>query len=141
MNSSSPEADWPAHKPTAPAAGAAANLERQYENLHVLFEFALVALILLGLSVTLFMFKQMRLVRAQLAEQRPIVNKLISDYQKHSEPLVRNFTGAMQRFASSNADFQPIVEKYRPVLKDYLTTAPLPATPAPSGSPTQSQKP
>ena len=109
-----------------PAGGPATtqDLRSQYESLQNLFHLALVGLIIFGLGVSLFIFKQMRLLRMQLEEQRPNVSRLIADYQKNSEPLIRNFSGALERFAATNRDFQPIMEKYRPLLRDYLTALP-----------------
>jgi len=109
------------------------DFQRQYNTLQNLFHAALVAVILLSLGVSLFIFKQMRLLRSQLEEQRPGVSRLIADYQKNSEPVIRNFTSAMERFAATNRDFQPIMEKYRPLLKDFLT-APIPAAAPPTSA-------
>ena len=57
-----------------------------------------------------------------LEEQRPLVQKATSDYQKFNEPLIRHFTGALQSFALAHRDFQPVLEKYRAQLKQYYTT-------------------
>ena len=133
------EAAPQSHAASAPAA--IEDLQRQYENLQNLFHAALVALIILSLGISLFILKQMRTLRAQLIEQRPAVSRLMADYQKTSEPLIRKFTSAIDRFAVTNRDFQPILEKYRPVLRDYLTTSvpQPPATTAPIS--TQGPKP
>jgi hypothetical protein len=138
----SPESESEIARP-APSGRPATveDLQRQCESLQGLFHAALVALIVLSLGIGLFIFKQMNLLRAQLTEQRPAVNKLISDYEKTSEPLIRNFTSALDRFAVSNRDFQPILEKYRPLLKDYLSTA-TPQAPSAAAPPsTQATKP
>jgi hypothetical protein len=113
-------------------------LQGQHDNLQYLFQAALVALILLSLGVSLFMYKQTRLLRMHLEQQRPEVSKLTVDYQKGTEPLIRNFAGALQRFAVTNRDFQPILDRYRPVLKDYLiapASAPAPVQTNPPGQP------
>ena len=128
----SPESESEVVRPSQPASAPATveDLQRRYESLQTLFHAALVALIILSLGVSLFILKQMRLLSAQLTEQRPMVSRLMADYQKTSEPLIRRFTSALDRFAVSNRDFQPILEKYRPVLKDYFTSAP--ASPSPT---------
>jgi len=141
MNSPESESQLvhPDHRAGVP--GAVEDLQRRYESLQNLFHAALVALIILSLGVSLFILKQMRLLRAQLVEQRPAVSRLIADYQKNSEPLIRKFTSEMDRFAVSNRDFQPILEKYRPVLRDYLTS-PVPQLPsATAPASTQAPKP
>jgi len=136
----------PSDQPALPHSGpqslspaSIAELREENQTLRILFEFTLVALILFSLSITLFMFKQMRMVRTQLTEQRPFVSRLITDYQKNSEPLIRKFTGAMERFAVTNRDFQPILEKYRPVLRAYLTS-PVPQPPS-ATAPASTQAP
>ena len=96
--------------------------QRQLTNLLLV---TLVALIVFGGGVALFVAKQMRLVQQNLAEQRPAVQRMIGDYQRTSEPLIRNFTSALVQFASTNQDFRPILDKYRPVLSNYMG-APLP---------------
>jgi hypothetical protein len=133
----SPESESEVVRPSQPASAPATveDLQRRYESLQTLFHAALVALIILSLGVSLFILKQMRLLSAQLTEQRPMVSRLMADYQKTSEPLIRRFTSALDRFAVSNRDFQPILEKYRPVLKDYFTAAPAsPSTTAPAST-------
>jgi hypothetical protein len=96
--------------------------QRQLQNLLIV---TLVALIIFGGGIALFIAKQLRIVQQNLAEQRPAVQRLISDYQRGSEPLIRNFSSALVQFASTNQDFRPILDKYRPVLSNYMG-APLP---------------
>jgi hypothetical protein len=104
--------------------------QRQVSNLLLV---TLVALIIFGGGVALFVAKQMRMVQQNLAEQRPAVQRLIGDYQRTSEPLIRNFSSALVQFASTNQDFRPILDKYRPVLSNYLG-APLPAIRSAAGT-------
>ena len=105
--------------------------QRQLQNLLLA---TLVALILMAGGVGGFIYKQVRLVQQNLAESRPAVQKMVADYQRASEPLIRNFITAMAQFAATNPDFRPIVDKYRPVLSNYMG-APLPgATPIPAGT-------
>lgn len=91
-------------------------LKQQFQVLRTLFHAALVALVLLGLGVDLFLYKQMRIVRAQLEEQR----RYVVAYKKTSEPLMNEFAKQLQGFANANRDFQPILERYRPFLSPYF---------------------
>ena len=91
-------------------------LKQQFQVLRTLFHAALVALVLLGLGVDLFLYKQMRIVRAQLEEQR----RYVVAYKKTSEPLMNEFAKQLQGFANANRDFQPILERYRPFLSSYF---------------------
>ena len=118
---------------TAPMSNELAELRDQQRQVTNLLLVTLVALIIFGGGVALFVAKQMRLVQQNLAEQRPAVQRMIGDYQRTSEPLIRNFTSALVQFASTNQDFRPILDKYRPVLSNYMG-APLPVVMPASGT-------
>ena len=108
--------------PALPELAELRDQQRQVQNLLIV---TLLALIIFGGGVALFIAKQMRVVQQNLAEQRPAVQRLIADYQRTSEPLIRNFSSALVQFASTNQDFRPILDKYRPALSNYMG-APLP---------------
>lgn len=103
-----------------------AELREQQRLLQILLIITLAGLIVFGGAVAAFIEKQRRIVRQNLAEQQTAVQRLISDFQRGSEPLIRNFSSALVQFASTNQDFRPILDKYRPVLSNYIG-APLPA--------------
>ena len=106
-------------------------LRYHLEGLRSLFVFALVALIVMTLTVDLFFIRrQMVNVRMQLDDQRPKVSDRVAGYKK-SEPLARNFLASLQSFTNSNPDFQPTLERYRPYLYNLMM-----AGPAGSGSST-----
>lgn len=112
------------------------DLESQFQGLKQLFYIAVFALIVMSVGINIYLGKQMRLARAQLMEQRQTVGRVTDDFHNGSEPLIRDFAGAMQAFASTNKDFAPIFEKYRTVFAKYLAGAPAaapsnPPTPAP----------
>jgi len=115
---------------------AIANLRSEHQQLQALFVVALGALLLLGLVCCLFIFKQWRMVRAQLQEQRPTVQRMWADYQSGSERLIRNFVGSLQNFAGQHRDFQPILERYRDPLRLYFVAS----VPAPPGTTPKNQK-
>jgi hypothetical protein len=112
------ETTSPAPRPTD------TDLAAEVRGLKSLFYLAVLALIVMGVSVNIYLGKQMRLARAQLmAQQRGM---------EDSERLLRNFVVAINTFASTNKDFQPVFDKYRPVFSKYIGGA----TPAASGSTT-----
>lgn len=113
-----------------PASAENAALTEQLRHVQSLLMATLVGLIIMTAAVAFFIEKQTRLVKQQVTEQRPTVNRMMTEYQKGHEPLIRNFSSALAQFANTNRDFQPIIEKYRPVLSNYFG-APLPgAAPA-----------
>lgn len=105
---------------TPPSTAELTELRAQQRSLQNLLLVTLVALIIFGGGVALFIAKQMRMVQQHLAEQRPAVQRLVADYQRTSEPLIRNFSSALAQFAATNQDFRPILDKYRPILSNYL---------------------
>src|SRR5258705_2343422 len=78
-----------------------------------LFYAALLALIILGAAVDLYLGKQMRLAQRQFLAQRQSVEE--------SERLLSKFAVAMDGFAATNKDFQPVFDKYRTVFGNYVT--------------------
>jgi hypothetical protein len=106
--------------PSSSARPAETDLATEVRGLKSLFYLTLLALLVMGISLNIYLGKQMRLARAQLyAQQRSA---------EDSERLVRNFAVAMNGFASTNRDFQPIFDKYRPVFSKYIGEA-APAAP------------
>jgi len=97
------------------------DLAAELRALKSLFYVALLALFVMGVALNLFLGKQMRIAQAQLYAQQ----KGMDD----SERLVQNFAVAMNGFAGTNKDFQPIFDKYRNVFAKYLGGA-APAGPA-----------
>ena len=97
------------------------DLAADVRGLKSLFYLALLALLVMGISLNIYLGKQMRLARAQLYAQQRSTDE--------SERLVRSFAVAMNGFASTNQDFQPIFDKYRPVFSKYIG-GPAPAAPA-----------
>ena len=103
------------------ARPAETDLAADVRGLKSLFYLALLALIVMGISLNIYLGKQMRLARAQLHTQQRSTDE--------SERLVRSFAVAMNGFASTNQDFQPIFDKYRPVFSKFIGGPP-PAAPA-----------
>lgn len=139
MNPSDLPGDPIQTQPADLSSTALQKLQAQYESLRSLLMAMLVALVLLSFGVILFIGKQMTTVRAQLAAARPEAKTLMGEFKNKSEPLMRSFVGSLQMFATTNRDFQPILEKYRPALFPYFTgTSPagMPSGPAPA-SPSQ----
>ena len=131
-------------RPTSLPAITVQELDQQCQDLRTLLTATFVALLVLTLSLNLFLAKQMRQMRAKVSESRPVVQRLQAQFQE-KEPNMKSFIVALQSFAAAHRDFQPVLEKYRYDLPQYLappaggSTAPpgvkLPAT-APVSAPT-----
>jgi hypothetical protein len=119
MDSSSEQPDLLQPRPTELPSITLQELEQQCLDLRTLLMAAFVALLVLSLSINLFFAKQMRMVRSKVSESRPIVQRLEAEF-KRKEPNMKKFVSALQAFAASNPDFQPVLDRYRAVLPQYL---------------------
>jgi hypothetical protein len=96
-------------------------LEQEMFEWKQLFHATLVALLAPVLAGTLYFSKQMRLVRGELSEYRPVLQRLVVDYRQ-KEPKMKGFVAAMQGYATTHPDFQPILQRYRGALSEYFVT-------------------
>jgi len=92
------------------------DLAAEVRGLRSLLYVALLALIVLGAAVDFYLGKQMRIVQRQFYTQQRSTEE--------AERLVRKFVAAMEGFAATNKDFQPILEKYRPAFANQARTNP-----------------
>ena len=100
-------------------------LEQRCEDLRTLLLATLVALLLLALGLNLYLGKEMRAVRARISETRPVLQRMEVEFQK-KEPNMGLFVAALQSFAFTNPEFQPVLNRYRVVLPQFFPpTAPI----------------
>jgi hypothetical protein len=131
MDASDPQADFLQGKSAASLAIELEELQAQQRSLQAIFVVALAALVALCLGVDLYLFKQWRMAKAQLAEQGRVVNTLAAEFHRSTEKNIMSFVSQLEIFAKSNRDFLPILEKYRPPLNQYFTSPPPVPVPAP----------
>ena len=125
MNTTDPQGDL-----LQPRSNSPANVDdvvAGHRQLVALFNVAMAAIVIMAVFMFAFMFKQYRMVRAQLNEQNPSIQRMYAEYQRTTEPLVKNFTSSLQAYAAKNRDFQPILDKYRDALRPYFPGGPAPA--------------
>ncbi|HKQ40495.1 MAG TPA: hypothetical protein VJ063_20660 [Verrucomicrobiae bacterium] len=125
---SKPAAARPADQPTDRAV--LEFLAWRYDRLHTLFQFALAGLIILSAAIDVFLYKQMRLMRVQLPPQRDATIRYAMDFHKRDDVTIRSFVARLQQFATTNADFQPILDQYRTTLGGYYLPTPQKVAPA-----------
>jgi hypothetical protein len=116
-------------RPTALPSITVQELEAQYQDLRTLLHATLVALVGLALALSLFLAKQMRMVRGELSEMRPLIHRLTVEF-KQKEPRMKGFISALQAYAANNREFQPTLDRYRAVVPEYFVV-PQPVTTAP----------
>lgn len=142
-----PDLPQPASSP--PASPALEQLDQSCQDLRTLFLAALVALLVLALGVNLFLAREMRTVRARLSETRPVIQRLEAEFQT-KEPNMAQFVAALQSFAFTNREFQPVIDRYRNALPQFFSPTgpinssgpiPRPAPAAPAATPPTAARP
>ena len=131
MDASDPQADFLQGKSAASLAIELEELQAQQRSLQALFVVALAALVVLCLGVDLYLFKQWRMAKTQLAEQGRVVSNIAAEFHQSREKNIRSFVNQLETFAKANRDFLPILERYRPALNQYFSSPPPLAVPAP----------
>ena len=116
-------------RPTALPTITVQELEAQCQDLRTLLHATLVALVALALALSLFLAKQMRMVRGELSEMRPLIHRLTVEF-KQKEPRMKGFISALQAYAANNREFQPTLDRYRAAVPEYFVV-PQPVTTAP----------
>jgi len=111
--------DPPLQRPTSLPTITIAELDQQCQDLRTLLMATFVALLVLALSLNLFLAKQMRQVRGKVTESRPVIQRLQKQFAE-KEPNIKNFIVSLQTFAAAHRDFQPVLDKYRYDLPQYL---------------------
>jgi len=126
MNSSDPQ-----DTQTRSSDGAdIAQLQKLCERLQYLLMLSLASTVLICLAICVFMGKQYRTVQADVEEKRKSVTAMWGEYQRNTQPLIRNFVHGLQDYAARDRAFQPILEKYHKQLEEYF----VPSAPAPLGA-------
>lgn len=122
-------------EPESPATSLATGSDRavapetlrdQIQTLRALLVAALIALLLLGAAVNIYLVRQFWMVRKDLAATQ----SFLQDYQKNKEPVLNEFVARLQGFAQDHPDLNPILEKYGIKL---AATGPAPAPPPSAG--------
>ena len=85
-------------------------ISREVQALGRLVNVILVGLLFLSFAVNAFIWRQMSLVRRQLAQNEAVEG----EYRRSTEPFLNELVGRMQGFAAQNPDFQPILNRYVP---------------------------
>ena len=122
--------DLPRQRPTSLPSITVHELEAHYHDLRTLLTATLVALLVFSIGVNLFLAKEQRMVRQKLSESRPMVHSLAMQFRQ-KEPNMKAFISALQTYAYSNPDFQPLLERYKIAMPQYFVgTVALSSTPA-----------
>jgi len=124
MNSSDPQ-----HVSARSSEGAdTAQLQAVCQRLQYLFVLSLASTVLICLAICVFMGKQYRTVQADLQDKQKSVNAMWGEYQRTTQPLIRDFVRGLQDYAARDRAFQPTLEKYHKQLEEYFLPSAAAAT-------------
>lgn len=111
--------------------GERARLERQ-------ITFLLVALVILSVTVTVFLWRQVRYAKRDLEMLRPVAAQVIQEFNQ-KKPEVDSFIARLFEYGRAHPDFAPIINKYqiKPLTgaPPAAATSPAPAAAAPPQQP------
>ena len=109
-------------------------LREQYESLRHLVFSSMVLLLIVSGALNLYLLRQWRFTKTDLANVKPQAVQLITDYNK-SVGGMQDFVKKLGDYSRTHPDFAPIAAKYR--LADISKPAAPPSSPTP---PAQNKK-
>ncbi len=120
----------PADEPAVPE-----QIERDLASLQSVVTMIVAGLLILTVAVNVFIWRQVRVVRNQLADER----RQIDEYNR-ADPAVRDLLRRLQAFAASNPDFQPVIARYAEPSTNQAAPKTVPKSPAPATAPKAAPK-
>ncbi len=93
---------------SSPTAAALRELQASYDGLRVLFNMVLTGAIILHLSLGIFVFRELRVVRRQIEES----SRALANYHKVVEPKINELQVKFTEYSRQHPAFAPVVKKY-----------------------------
>jgi len=84
------------------------NLEQGYHSLGYQMMVVLVMVTILNISVNVYLWKQLSMLRKQAIE----TSTLIEDYERRGAPKMNEFLEKLKTFTKANPDFNTVLSKY-----------------------------
>jgi len=110
-----------------PASNGSEDLKETCASLRHQLNSALILLLVVSATLTIFFLRQVSISRKDRDSLRPV----IADYQTNAIPALNEFTAKLREYAKSHPDVVPILAKYGVV---QVSNAPAPAG-APAAAP------
>jgi hypothetical protein len=88
------------------------DLRAEYDALRGVVVSALVLLVVFTMSFNLYLLRQVRFTRAELAMIRPQAAQIIAEYQAGSARAMDEFVRKIAEYGQAHPDFAPILAKY-----------------------------
>lgn len=121
-----------------PPAPEPADWQEERARLERQITFLLVALVILSVTVTVFLWRQVRYAKRDLEMLRPVAAQVIQEFNQ-KKPEVDSFIARLFEYGRAHPDFVPIINKYqiKPLTgaPPAAATSPAPAAAAPPQQP------
>jgi hypothetical protein len=111
-----------------PVQPVSSDLQAQVDSLRHLVISVLVLVIVVSGTFNLYLLRQVKYARVDLAGVRPQATQMIAEYNRVNAPLMQDFLKKITDYGKTHPDFAPILTKYG-VRATAITGAP-PATAA-----------
>jgi hypothetical protein len=116
-------------------------LRQAYDSLRHLVISVLVLMVVVSGTLNLFLLRQAKYARADLAAIKPQVTQLVADYNKNKAPIIQDFARKLVDFGEKHPDFMPILQKYGITRQSTTGAPPASATsPAPAAAAAPARK-
>jgi hypothetical protein len=106
-----------------------AELREQCDALRHLIVSALVLMLVVSGTLTIYLMRERKYTIAELEAFRPQATSLIGEYEKNQGPMMDNFIKQITEYGRTHPDFAPIMTKYG--LKPTVPGSSTPGTSAP----------
>src|SRR5690242_16365666 len=91
-----------------PAQNETSDLREQVESLRHLVGSLLILLVVVSGTFNIYLLRQWKTSKNDLAALRPQAAGMIASYQKNEQPLVENFIKRMVEYGQTHPDFAPL---------------------------------
>lgn len=108
---------------TATQTQGSSDISDQVASLRTGLTVLLVAVLCLGLAVSLTLYRQVSIINGQLTESR----RLVEDYNTNAFPRISAFVVSLNYYAKTNPDFRPILSRYKLTVDETPSGAAAPA--------------
>ena len=117
-----------------PIQPVANDLQAQYAALRHLVVSLLILVVVISGTLNIYLLRQWRTTKRDLAGIRPQAMQMIAEYQKVSGPMMNDFIKKIAEYGRTHPDFAPVLAKYgiKPgAATNAAPTAPIPQPAAP----------
>jgi hypothetical protein len=99
-------------------------LRGEVRSLRMILSCALLLVFIFSFCVNIFLFRQTRMVSAQLAQDNQLINLWTKGGPAQAQAF--DFWNKLNDFAKTHPDFMPIINKYSPAFEVHPAPAPAP---------------